>query len=169
MGSAAGRRDGLARGSALLQIVLQLAAPARVAELAERLRLDLANALAGHVELLAHFLERPRPAVLQPEPELEHAPLATGQRVEHRLDLFLEELVRRRLGGRQRAAVLDEVAEVRVLLLADRGLERDRLLGDLDDLADLLGRDDDLLALGHGLGDLLDRRFTPELLEEPAR
>src|SRR6185369_15945497 len=117
MGSAAGRRDGLARGSALLQIVLQLAAPARVAELAERLRLDLANPLASDVELLAHFLERPRPAVLQPEPELEHAPLATGQRVEHRLHLLLEELVRGRLGRGQRATVLDEVAKVRILFL----------------------------------------------------
>ena len=73
------------------------------------------------------------------------------------------------LGGGQRAAVLDEVAEVGVLLLADRGLERDRLLRDLDDLADLLGRDLDLLALGHRLGDLLDRRLAAELLEELAR
>src|SRR6185503_8557036 len=41
----------------LLQVVLELAAPARVTQLAQRLRLDLADALAGHVELLAHFLE----------------------------------------------------------------------------------------------------------------
>ena len=63
----------------LLEVVLELPAPGRVAELAERLRLDLADALAGHVELLADFLERPGPAVLQPEPELEHAPLAARE------------------------------------------------------------------------------------------
>ena len=122
----------------LLEVVLELPAPGRVAELAERLRLDLADPLAGDVELLAHLLEGPGAPVLEPEPELQHAPLAAGQRVEDRLDLLLEELVRGRLGRGQRPAVLDEVAEVGVLLLADRRLERDRLLGDLDDLADLL-------------------------------
>ena len=69
-----------------------------MAELAERLRLDLADALASHVELLADLLERPGPAVLQPEPELEHASLAARKRVEHGLDLLLEQLVRCGLG-----------------------------------------------------------------------
>src|SRR5206468_3198429 len=100
-------------------------APARVAELAECLCLDLADPLAGDVELAADLLEGARSAVLQPEPELEHPPLATRQRVEHRFDLLLEELVGRRLGWGEGATVLDEVAEVGVLLLADRGLERD--------------------------------------------
>src|SRR6478736_3806567 len=153
----------------LLEVVLELAAPGRVAQLAERLGLDLADALAGDVELLADLLEGAGTPVLEAEPELEHAPLATGQRVKDRLDLLLEELMRRRLGRGERAPVLDEVAEVGVLLLADRGLERDRLLRDLDDLADLLGRDLDLLALRHGLGDLLDRRLTAQLLKELAR
>jgi hypothetical protein len=99
-----------------------------VAELAQRLRLDLADPLAGHVELLADLLERPRPAVLEAEPELEDPPLAPRERVEDRLDLLLEQLVRGGLGRRERAPVLDEVAEVGVLLLADRRLERDRLL-----------------------------------------
>src|SRR6186713_973722 len=64
----------------LLQVVLELAAPRRVAQLAQRLRLDLADPLAGDVELLADLLEGPGPAVLQPEAELEHAALSTGQR-----------------------------------------------------------------------------------------
>src|SRR5262245_66617274 len=125
-----------------------------MAELAQRLRLDLADPLAGHVELLADLLEGPGTPVLEAESELEHAPLAAGQRVENALDLLLEELVRGRLCRGQRTPILDEVAEMRILLLTDRGLEGDRLLRDLDDLADLLGRDLDLLALGHGLGDL---------------
>src|SRR6185436_9649169 len=121
------------RPGRLLEVVLELAAAGRVAQLAQRLGLDLADPLAGDVELLADLLEGPRPAVLEAEPELEHASFAARQRVEHRLDLLLEELVRRGLGRRQRAPVLDEVAEVGVLLLADRRLERDRLLRDLDD------------------------------------
>src|SRR5206468_2876198 len=116
-----------------------------VAELPERLGLDLADPLAGDVELPTDLLEGPRPAVLEPEPELENASFAAGQRVQHRLDLLLQELVRGRLGRGERAAVLDEVAEVGILLLADRRLEGDGLLGDLDDLADLLRRDLDLL------------------------
>src|SRR3990172_1946896 len=157
-------RGAASRNPGLLQVVLELPAPGRVAEVAERLRLDLADALAGDVELLADLLESPGAAVLQPKPELEHPPLTTGQRVEDRLDLLLEELMRGRLRRRERTPVLDEVAEVGVLLLADRRLQRHRLLGDLDDLADLLRGDLDLLALGHRLGDLLDRRPATQLL-----
>src|SRR3954466_15949063 len=102
----------------LLQVVLELPRPRRVAQLAQRLRLDLADPLAGDVELLAHLLEGPGTPVLETEAELEPAPLAARQRVEDRLDLLLEQLVRRGLGRRQGATVLDEVAEVGVLLLA---------------------------------------------------
>src|SRR3954454_24413521 len=139
-----------------------------MAELPERLRLDLADSLPREVELASDLFERPRSTVLESEPELEDPSLSTGQGVEHGLDLLLEELVRCCLGRGEGPAVLDEVAEVGVLLLADRRLERDRLLRDLDDLADLLGGDLDLLALGHRLGDLLDRRLPAELLEEPS-
>ena len=67
------------RSERLLQVVLELAAAGRVAELAESLGLDLADPLAGDVELLAHFLQGAGPTVLQSEPELQHPPLATGQ------------------------------------------------------------------------------------------
>jgi hypothetical protein len=52
---------------------------------------------------------------------------------------------------------------VRVLLLADGGLEGDGLLGDLQDLADLVE------GQLHLLGDLLGRRLAAELLHEVAR
>src|SRR4051794_36623751 len=94
----------------LLQVVLELPGPRRVAQLAQRLRLDLADPLAGDVELLADLLEGARAPVFESEAKLEHAPLAAGQRIEHRLDLLLEQLVRGRLRRRQRPAVLDEVA-----------------------------------------------------------
>ena len=41
----------------------------------------------------------------------------------------------RRIDRQHRVPVLDEIAEVRVLLVADRGLERQRLLGDRQYLA----------------------------------
>src|SRR5450759_5143168 len=71
----------------------QLAAAGWVAKLAEGLRLDLADPLAAHVQLLAHFREGAGAIVLETEAELEDASLAAGQGVEDRLDLLLEELV----------------------------------------------------------------------------
>ena len=99
-----------------------------LAELPQGLGLDLPDTLPGHAEVPANLFKGPAPAVLQTEPELEHAGLAVAQRVEHIVDLLLEELVGGRLGWRQGAPVLDEIAEVAVLLLADRRLQRDGLL-----------------------------------------
>src|SRR5512137_1281538 len=45
-------------GSLTLDEALQLLAAGRMAKLSERLGLDLADALARHVELLAHLLQR---------------------------------------------------------------------------------------------------------------
>jgi hypothetical protein len=56
------------------------------------------------------------------------------ERVEHFLHLDVEHGEGGGVRGRDFVTVLDEVAEVGVLLLADRGLERDRGLGKPDDL-----------------------------------
>ena len=63
--------DGL--DPAPLQERLELAAAAGVAELAEGLRLDLADPLAGDLEALAHFLERVLRAVADAEAHLDDA------------------------------------------------------------------------------------------------
>src|SRR4051794_36558950 len=73
----------------LFQIVSQLLGAAGVAQLAERLRLDLADALAGDPELPPDLLQRALAAVVQAEAELEHATLTAGERVQHVLDLLL--------------------------------------------------------------------------------
>ena len=64
----------------------------------------------------------------------------------------------RRLGR----LVLDEVAQLGLLLLADRLLQRDRLLGHAQDVAHLARRALELA------GDLLRRRLAAELLDELA-
>ena len=117
---------------------LQLLRSAGMAELPEGLRLDLSYALPGDAEVSADLFEGAVAAVLEAEPELEDPGLAVAQRLQHIVHLLLEELVGGRLGGSQRAAVLDEVPQVAILLLADGGLQGDRLLGYLEDLADLL-------------------------------
>src|ERR1019366_7419070 len=63
----------------LHEVVLELARTARVAQLAQCRRLDLADPLAGHVELLAQFLEGAGVPVLEAKAELEDASLAAGQ------------------------------------------------------------------------------------------
>src|SRR5918912_2447349 len=65
----------------VIEVVAQLARAGGVAQLAQRLGLDLADPLAGDAELAADLLQRPLAAVLQPEAQLQHPPLAAGQRV----------------------------------------------------------------------------------------
>src|SRR2546423_3747104 len=147
----------------LLQVVPQLFRAGGVAELAQRLRLDLADPFAGHPEPLPHLFQRPLVPVDQPEPQLQHAPLARRQSVEHVLDLRVQHRERSRVRRRHRLAVFHEVAEVRILLLTDRRLQRDWVLRDLHDLAHLLGRD------AHLLADLVVRWLAAQLLQQPAR
>src|ERR1019366_8247084 len=58
-----------------------------------------------------------------------------------------------------RVLILDEVAEVGILLVADRRFERERLLGDLESLAHLLERHAELF------GKLLQRGLAADLVE----
>ena len=92
-------------GAALLEEITQLARPTRVAQLAERLRLDLPDALAGHAEVLADLFQRATAAVLQPEPQLQHAPFTIAQRAQHVFHLLAQELERRRLRRSRRCQI----------------------------------------------------------------
>src|SRR5688500_247035 len=168
----AGERHRAARagdhpGCRLLQVVLELAAAARVPQLAERLCLDLANPLACDVEVTADLFEGPGTSVLEAEAQLKHPPLTRREGIQHALDLLLQELVAGGIGRGDGGKVRDEVAEVAVLLLADRRLEAHRLLGDLHDLAHLLGADG-LRTIGHALVDLALGRLSLELVAQLA-
>ena len=69
-------------------------------------------------------------------------------------------------GGVQRddgVLVLDEVTQMAVFLIPDRGFEADRLLGDLQDLADLFERHAQLV------GQFLGRRFATDLVQHLPR
>src|SRR5881275_1933608 len=99
-----------------------------MAQLRQRLRLDLPDALTRHTELLTDLLQRARMPVRQTEPQLDDALLPLGQRVQDRVELLLQQDERRRVDRDDRVAVLDEVTEIAVFLFADRRLERHRLL-----------------------------------------
>ena len=61
----------------------ELARAGGVPQLAERLGFDLADALAGESEQLAHFLKRVLAAVFQPEADLDDLFLAWGERLQY--------------------------------------------------------------------------------------
>ena len=100
-----------------------------MAQLAHRPGLDLADPLAGQVEVLTDRSQRPRLAPVEPEAQRQDLPLAliergqqTGQRRrEQRRGGDLERALRR--------AVLDHIAELGVAVLAQRLRQRQRLGG----------------------------------------
>ena len=118
----------------------QFARAARVLELPERLGLDLPDALAGDRELLTDLFQSVVGVHADAEAHAQHALLARRQRGQdagRRLaQIGLDGGVERQ----HRVLVFDEVAEVGILLVADRRFEADRLLGDLHHLANLLQR-----------------------------
>src|SRR5262249_11514180 len=110
------------------------------AQLLQRLVLDLADALAGDVERAADVVECPRRLAVQPEPHLEHAALALAEHLQGPGERLVAERQRGLLVGKRLRLVFDEVAELRLLVVPDRLLERDRRLRGAADLLDLLDR-----------------------------
>src|SRR6266704_1532619 len=100
-----------------VEVVPEDVGPGRVAQLGHGLGLDLADALPGHAVDLADLLQGLGLAVGQPEPHGDHAGLAFGQRVEHRVQLLLQQGEAGRLAGLDRLGVLDQVAELAVAVL----------------------------------------------------
>ena len=139
---------------------LELAAALRVAQLAQGLGFDLADALAGDLEALADFFEGVLGAVFEAEAHLDDALFARRERAQNLRGVLLEVDADDRLGGRNRLAVFNEVAEVRIFLFANRRFERDGLLRDLEHLAHL----------GHGnihaAGNLFARGLAAQLLHQ---
>src|SRR6516164_7668159 len=96
----------------VVQVGAQLVRPARVLELADRLGLDLADAFARDVELLAHFLQRVVGGHLDANAHAQHLGLARRQAVEDVLDHVAQAGVHRGLDRGEVVGVLDEVAQV---------------------------------------------------------
>src|SRR5262245_11781855 len=96
-----------------LQKRLQFLGPRGVAQLPQRLRLDLSNSLPGHVERTSDFLERVLGAVADSEAHLEDLFLAGGQRLQHAARLVLEIRDQHRVDRRKHLPILDEIAQMR--------------------------------------------------------
>src|SRR5215831_10314635 len=120
-----------------LQKRLQFLGAGRVPQLPQRLGFDLPDPLARYVERASDFLERVLRAVADSEAHLQDLLLAGGQRLQHPPRLVLKVRHEDRVDRRKDLPVLDEIAQMRILFLPDRRFERNRLLRDLHDLADL--------------------------------
>ena len=88
-----------------VKVGAQLLTPAGMAELPQRLRLDLADPLAGDAKLLPNFLERSGMTVVKTKAKLEHPALAIGQRRQHAVYLLLQQLLGRKIHRSGRGAV----------------------------------------------------------------
>ena len=120
-------RPGLFR-SVSVKVIFELTAAAGMAEFAECLCLNLADTLTGDIELLAYLFQGPGTAVLEAETQTEHFLLTLCQCAEHLIQLFLEKGKSGCLSGDRDIVVLNEIAEVAVLFLADGSLKGDGLL-----------------------------------------
>ena len=97
----------------------------------KRPSLDLADPLAGEVEVLPHLFERPGLAAVEAEPQREDLTLALVERREQLLDLVGQQRGGGHLEGRLGRAVLDDVAELGVAVFTQRLRQRQRLGGGL--------------------------------------
>src|SRR5262245_8937017 len=92
-----------------LQEAPELLGPRGMAELAQRLGLDLADALARHREVLADLLQRVLAAVGQAEAQAQHLLLARRERVQHLVRLLAQGEADHRLHRGADLLVLDEI------------------------------------------------------------
>ena len=98
------------------------------------------DALAGDLEDAADLFEGVGVAVADAVAQADDLALAVGEGVEDLGDLLLEHLVGGDVGRVLDRLVLQEVAEVAVVAVADGTVERDRMLGDLDDASMVASR-----------------------------
>src|SRR5271154_107651 len=131
-------------------------------QLLERLVLDLSNPLAGDVERAADLVERARVLSAKPVAQLEHAAFAVGEVLEGLPQRLLGEDLGCALVGGLSALVGEELAELGLLLVAHRLLERHgRLRGALDRI--------DLFRVDAGyLGDLIGGWLAAKLGDQLA-
>src|SRR5690625_535649 len=108
---------------ASVQVVAQDLGTGRVAQLRHGLTLYLPNSLPGDAVDLADLVEGLGLAVGETEPHRDHAGLALGERVEHRVQLLLEQGEAHGFARLDRLGVLDEVAELGVAVLAQRSVQ----------------------------------------------
>src|SRR5260370_33670742 len=133
-----------------------------VAQFAQRLGLNLANALTREREHLADFFEGARIAGLKPKTHADDAFFAGIELLQHGGHRLLQAEADGCIRWRGHGLVFDEIAQVSVFLFADRSLERNRRLRDLASPAHFFD------AHVHPLGQLFRGGLAAKFLHESA-
>ena len=94
-----------------------------MAELAQRLCLDLSDTLSGNVKFLADFFKSPGSSVVETESESEHFLLSLCQCSQDFLELFTKKSKSGGVSRNRHVVILDKIAEMAVFLFADRRLK----------------------------------------------
>ena len=132
-------------------------------QLADRLALDLPHAFPSDREHAADFFQGVGVAVRQAESHAEDLALAVVQPLHHLLDPLLQRLA---IGLAQRivpAVIFQKLAEVAVIMFADRLIQRQRLAGHLQNAAGFVQRQP------HAGGGLFGRRLAAQFLDQLPR
>src|SRR6185437_9008904 len=98
---------------------LQLPRTRWMPQLAQRLRFNLADALARYLEALSNFFKRVLAAIFESKAHLDHALFPRGQRAQHLARILLQVHADHGLARRYRLAIFNEVAKMRIFLFAD--------------------------------------------------
>ena len=115
----------------------KLLAISQSAKLLQALILDLPDPLACDAERTSNLVERARRVSVEPVPHLEDSLLPRSERAQNLRERVLAQGLLGGLVGQRCGVVPQEVAELRLVLVADRLLERDRRLRAAADLLDL--------------------------------
>ena len=90
----------------------QTVAAGGVTQLAQGLGFDLADALAGNIELFAHFFQRVVGVHVDAETHTQHFGFARGEAFEHIFGDFAQAGIHGRFGGGNVVDVFDKVAQM---------------------------------------------------------
>src|SRR5215472_9426534 len=149
-------------GQSNIEKAAQFARVVRVLQLAERLGLDLPDSFAGYRELVSDFFQG-MAIRSDAEAHAQDALLARRQACEHLVGGLTKIGLDRGIEWRYRFLVLDEVAQAAVLLLANRHIKAERLLGDTQHLAHPFERHRQLF------GKLFGGRLAADLVQHLSR
>lgn len=113
----------------LAQVVAQLLGSARMTQLTKRLGFDLADPFSSDAELTTDFLQRTLASVVQAEAQGDYPTFALRQRPKHVVDRVSQQRLRGFLDRRDRLGVLDQIAKLTILVVANRRRKTYRMSG----------------------------------------
>ncbi|MNE67685.1 hypothetical protein D3C80_1633070 [compost metagenome] len=106
-----------------------------MSQLPQRLGFDLTNPFSGNTKLLANLFKGTGTAIVHPEAQTKYILFALCKCIEYLLKLLFKQLVSSSLSRSRCIMILNKVAQIGVILLADWRFKRYRLLSNLHNLA----------------------------------